>query len=125
MKKIAPYLVVFLFLLVSWEMLTDHGGMAVDFHLDPWDGPLDGLLGLMLAGGGLVISVAVALVVALVVTVVCAGLGVLAVLGVALLVIVVLAAISPLLLPLLIPIGIVWYLASRNRKARAIEHKAV
>ncbi len=121
MKKIAPLLVLFLFTLVVWEAMAGHG-MSFEFDGDHVDGPIGAIVGLMLAGGGLLVALVVALVVTVVVTLVCAGVGLLLVVGPVLLVIVILAAVSPVLLPLLIPIAIIWYFASRNRKPAVKQH---
>ena len=117
MKKFAPLLLLFLVCLVAWEGMLDHGGMSIDFDDEHFDGPIGALVGLTLAGGGVLVGVVVALFVALVVTLVCAGLGLLLVVGTAGLAFVVLAAVSPVLLPLLIPVAIIWYLLTPSRKS--------
>jgi hypothetical protein len=66
----------------------------------------------MLIGGVVVACVAVFL------CLLFAGLGILMVGGMALAAVIVVAAVSPLLLPLLIPIGIYWFFSARSRKQR-------
>lgn len=118
MKKYAPYIILFLFALLLWDVATEPDFMMVDFDGDEIGGPLGALLAVVLAGGGMVIGGVVLLVVGLVLAVVFAGLGVilLGALGVA--AVAVALAISPLLLPLLVPVAIIWFLVARNRKAR-------
>lgn len=115
MKKIAPYIVLFLFALVAWEALVEPYG--VNFVFDG-DGPFEAMLALVLAGGGLVIGVLAAVIAAVVVAVVFAGLGLLAVVGLVLAALVVVAVVAPFLLPVLIPLAIVWFIVSRNRRNR-------
>lgn len=115
MKKIAPYIILFLFALVAWEALVEPYGVNVVFD---GDGPLEAMLAVVLAGGGLVIGVLAALIAAVVVAVVFAGLGLLAVAGLVLAAVVVVAVVAPFLLPVLIPLAIVWFIVSRNRRNR-------
>ena len=124
MKKIAPYIVLFVIAMVFWEYLTDAGGMHVEFDGDEIDGPFGALVGLLAAGGGILIGLVVTAIVGVILAVVFAGVGVLVVGALVVAAIVVAAAVSPLLLPLLIPIAIVWYLASRNRKSRIKQQAA-
>ncbi|SFD03115.1 hypothetical protein [Massilia yuzhufengensis] len=119
MKKYAPYIILFLFALLLWEVATDVGYM--NFHIDgeEFDGPLGALLALLFAGGGTIIAGFVLLVVGVVLAVVFAGLGVLLLGALIVAAVAVALAISPLLLPLLVPLAIIWYLASRNRNRKA------
>ncbi len=119
MKKLLTFALI---LMLACLFLDKIG--ATDMHMqlngDEIDGPLEWLFGLVFAGGGLLIA-AIALVVAAVVTgVVLAGVGVVLVAVVACCVVLALALSTPVLLPLLIPVAIVWLIVSRNRKqARA------
>ncbi|MDQ1920118.1 hypothetical protein [Massilia pseudoviolaceinigra] len=136
MKKYAPLLLLFLFIMVAWEAMVGPSGMSVNIDGDEFNGPGAALVGMLFAGGGLLIAGIVMLFVGVVLALVFAGLGVLAVGGLALGALVlavgglalgalVLAVmVSPLLLPLAIPLAIIWYLASRARKPRA-GHEAV
>jgi hypothetical protein len=118
MKKIAPYIIVFLFALLVWDMYSDFGGMHVDIDGEEYGGPLGALLGLVFAGGGILLGVLAMAVVGVVLALVFAGVGIILVGAFALAAVAVAAALSPLLLPLLLPIAVLWYLASRHRKAR-------
>lgn len=118
MKKIAPYIILFLFALVAWEALVEPYGVNFVFDGDDIDGPFEALLALVFAGGGLVIGVLAAVIAAVVVAVVFAGLGLLAVVGLVLAAVVVVAVVAPFLLPVLIPLAIVWFIVSRSRRNR-------
>ncbi|HEX9171096.1 MAG TPA: hypothetical protein VF861_00375 [Telluria sp.] len=118
MKKIAPYIIAFLFLLLVWDVYSDFGGMNINIDGDQFDGPLGALLGLLFASGGVLIGVIVTVLVAMLLAVVCAGVGIIVVGALAVAAVAVAAAVSPLLLPLLLPLGVIWYLVSRNRRAR-------
>ncbi|NNG24794.1 hypothetical protein [Telluria aromaticivorans] len=117
MKKYVPYLLLFLFALLLWDMATADF-MSVNFDGDEIDGPLGAFLGLVFAGGGAIIGGLVMLVVGAVLAVVFAGLGVILLGALCVAAVAVALAISPLLLPLLVPIAIIWFLASRQRKSR-------
>ena len=115
MKKLLTFVLV---VMLACLFLDKIG--ATDMHMqvngDAIDGPLEWLFGLVFAGGGLLIA-AIALVFAAVVTgVVLAGVGMVVIAVVALCMLLALALSAPVLLPLLIPVAIVWWLVSRNRK---------
>ena len=122
MKKLLTFVLI---LMLACLFLDKIG--ATDMHMqldgDEIDGPLEWLFGLVFAGGGLLIA-ALALVFAAVVTgVILAGVGMVLVVVVACCVVLALALSTPVLLPLLIPVAIVWLLVSRNRKqAQARQH---
>ena len=102
---------------------------ATDMHMqldgDEIDGPLEWLFGLVFAGGGLLIA-ALALVFAAVVTgVILAGVGMALVVVVACCVVLALALSTPVLLPLLIPVAIVWLLVSRNRRQSRAQQQSL
>lgn len=115
MKKYAPYFLLFILSILIWNALFDGSGMSFNIDGEEFEGPVGGLLGVLFAGGGILIGIVVAAFVAIVMAVVFAGVGVIIVAALVMAAIVTVLAVSPLLLPLLIPIAIIWYLASRNR----------
>jgi hypothetical protein len=119
MKKIAPLVILFLFCLLVWNVFFHPHGMTIDFDGDTVDGPLGALLAVLFAGGGLVIAALVMLFVGALLAVVFAGVGVLLAIGLGLGALVLAAVVSPLLLPLLIPAAIIWFLVGRSRRNRA------
>ena len=125
MKKIVPYLVLFLCALLLWDMLFSFGDAS--FHIDgeEFDGPLGALFGILLAGGGTLIGLLVTVVVGAVLAVVLTGVGVVIVGALSIAGLAVTAAIVPFLLPLLLPLALVWYLVSRARRNRAVHKVAV
>lgn len=118
MKKIAPIVILFLFCLLAWNIFVHPSGMTFDVDGEEFDGPLGAVLGLLFAGGGIIIGALVVLFVGAVLAVVFAGVGVLLALGLGLAALVLAAAISPLLLPLVIPAAIIWFVMHRNRRNR-------
>jgi uncharacterized membrane protein YdfJ with MMPL/SSD domain len=92
--------------------------MVVNFDGEEVDGPLGVLLGLVFGGLGMVIAAIAATCAAVFVGFLFASLGVLMVVGLALLGIVLAAVIAPFMLPLLIPAAIIWFIVARNRKQR-------
>jgi hypothetical protein len=125
MKKIAPYLILFLCALLLWDLLFSFGDAS--FHIDgeEFDGPVGAMLGVLLAGGGTLLGLLVALVVGSVLAVVFAGVGIVIVGALAIAGLAVAAAIVPFLIPLLLPLALVWYLVSRARRNRAVQKVAV
>ena len=125
MKKYAPWIVLLVIALATWALFMHADGMTVDIDGEHIDGPLGALLGFLFAGGGMLIAGFVMLVVGAVLAVVFAGVGVilLGVLGVTALALA--AAISPLLLPLLLPAAVIWFLVSRSRKQRTLQEQTV
>jgi hypothetical protein len=119
MKKIAPYLIVFLFALLVWDVAADVGGMYLNIDGEEFDGPLGTLSGFLFASGGALIAVVAMAIVGLVLALVFAGLGLLLLGALAIAAVAVAAAISPLLLPLLLPLALIWYLATRTRRKPA------
>lgn len=118
MKKIAPAVIILLFLLLVWNVFGHSPGMNVDIDGGRFDGPGGALIGLLFAGGGLVIAALVMVFVGAVLAVVFAGVGLLLALGLGLGAVLLALAISPLLLPLLVPLAIVWLLMRRARRNR-------
>lgn len=121
MKKYAPYIILFLVALIAWDMFADVGNFHMDIDGDEFDGPLGALLGLLFGSLGLIIGTVVALCVGALLVVVFAGVGVLLVGALALAACLGLLAVSPLLLPILIPVAIVWFFVSRSRRNRIKE----
>jgi hypothetical protein len=125
MKKIVPYLILFLCALLLWDLLFSFGDAS--FHIDgeEFDGPIGAMLGVLLAGGGTLIGLLVVLVVGVILAVVFAGVGIVIVGALAIAGLAVAAAIVPFLIPLLLPLALVWYLVSRARRNRAVHKVAV
>ena len=114
MKKYAPYIILVLFaalLFNSWG-----NDMTVNFDGDEIDGPLGWMLATLFAGGGTLLAAFITLMVGVLLAVVFAGVGVILLGSLAIGAVVVALAISPLLLPLVIPVALVWYFMSRSRK---------
>jgi len=124
MKKIAPYLILFLCALLLWDLLFTFGDAS--FHIDGEEvgGPLGAMLGILFAGGGTLIGLLVVLVVGVVLAVVFAGVGIVIVGALAIAGLAVAAAIVPFLVPLLLPLAVIWYLVSRARRNRAVQKVA-
>jgi hypothetical protein len=123
MKKIAPFVILFLFCLLAWNVFAHSSGLSFDIDGEEIDGPLGAVLGLLFAGGGIIIAGVVVLFVGAVLAVVFAGVGLLLTLGLGLAALVLAAVISPLLLPILVPAAIIWFFMSRSRrngKAQAV-----
>ncbi len=118
MKKIAPVIILLLCLMLVWNVFADPFPMDFDIDGDVVDGPLGALIGLLFAGGGLIIGGLVVLLVGAVLAVVFAGVGLLLTFALALAFVVVAAALSPLLLPVLIPLAIIWFFMDRARRNR-------
>ncbi|MCA1858214.1 hypothetical protein LE190_20090 [Massilia oculi] len=118
MKKFAPYIILFLFALLLWGVATDADFMTLNIDGEEVGGPLGAFLGMIFAGGGMLIAAVVMLVVAIVLAVVFAGVGVILLGALFVAAAAVALAISPLLLPLLVPVAIIWFLVARSRKAR-------
>jgi hypothetical protein len=125
MKKIAPFLILFLFALLVWKVFTYSSDMTVSFDGDEIGGPLGALLAVLCAGGGTIIAGLAMLVAGGMLALVFAGLGIVLLGGLAIGALAFAAAIAPLLLPLLLPMGVIWYLVSRSRKNRMVREQAV
>lgn len=121
MKKILAFALI---VVLACLFLDKIGSSDMVMHIDgdDIDGPLGALFALVFASGGLLLA-AVALVCAAVVAgVVLAGVGLFLVAAVAACMVLALALTAPVLLPLLIPVAIVWLLVSRSRKQQARQH---
>ena len=127
MKKLLAVTLIVLLAIAAFNSLDGWGhGFHVNVGDDEFDGPLGWLLGVVFAGGGLLIAAVVLTCVALLVGLLFAGLGVLMVVGLAALAIALCAALSPLLMPVAIVVGIVWFFNRRNRQRReALKEAAV
>jgi hypothetical protein len=126
MKKTATFLIVFLFALLLWNVFAfGLGDMSVNIDGDEFDGPLGALLSMLFAGGGTLLAVLVMAVVGVVLAVVFAGVGIILLGGLGIGAVVLALAISPLLLPLLVPLAVIWYLCKRSSKNRMVREQAV
>jgi hypothetical protein len=121
MKKSAAFVILFLFALLVWNVFSYSGDMAFHVDGDEINGPLEALLGVLFAGGGLLLAGVIVVVVGAILAVVFAGVGILCLAGLALGAVVVALAISPLLLPLVVLGMIVWWLGGRSRKNRSMQ----
>jgi hypothetical protein len=124
MKKIAPFILLFLFAAVLWNVFADMHGTVFDIDGDEIDGPAGALLGLLFAGGGTLLAAGIMVLVGVVLAVVFAGVGILLLGGLMLAAFCVALAVSPLLLPLLLPLALIWYLVSRARRPRVVLEKS-
>ena len=123
-KKLVFAAFIVLLAACAWQSVFGDG-MHVNIDGDEIDGPVGFLLGTLFAGGGLLIAAVAVTCATVFVGVLFAGLGILMISGMVLLAVVVAAAVSPLLLPLLIPVGIYWIFRNRSRKQHqhaALEH---
>lgn len=120
MKKTAAIIILFLFALLVWNVFT-FGDSVVNIDGEDIGGPLGALLATFFAGGGLLLAGVIMLFVGAVLAVVFAGVGVLCIGGLAVGACVLALMVSPLLLPLLIPVAIVWFFVSRSRKHRVMQ----
>ena len=128
MKKLLTVTILVLLFIAACNAFDSPWGH--DFHVnvdgDEFGGPFGWVLSVLLAGGGLLVGAVVVLCVAILVGLLFAGLGVLVVFGLAAVGVALAAALSPLLLPLAIVIGLVWYFNRRGRqRAAAMKEAAV
>lgn len=125
MKTTVKIIILFLAAVLLWNIFTDSFDvMTVNVDGEEYGGPLGWLVGLVFAGGGMLIATVVMLFVGLVLAVVFAGVGVIVMGALGVAAGAVLLAVAPLLLPLLIPVAIIWYLVSRSRKDRVVLEKS-
>ncbi|NIA54600.1 hypothetical protein HAV22_13240 [Massilia sp. TW-1] len=120
MKKTAAIIILFLFAMLVWNVFT-FGDSVVNIDGEDIGGPLGALLATFFAGGGLLLAGVIMLFVGGVLAVVFAGVGILCIGGLAIGACVLALMVSPLLLPLLVPVAIVWWLVSRSRKHRVMQ----
>lgn len=125
MKKATAFIVLSLCALLVWGAVAYHSGMTVDIDGDHIDGPFGAMLAMLLAGGGSLLAGVIMLLVGALLAVVFASVGIVLVGAIGLGALVLALAISPLLLPALVPLAVIWYLVSRSRKHRMIREQAV
>ena len=116
-KKLLAAAIVFVLALSLWDSVLGNN-MHINIDGDEFDGPLGALFGLVLAGGGILIAAVAVTCAAVFVGVLCAGIGMVLVSALVLAAVIVLAAMSPLLLPMLIPVGLYWIFTARARRQR-------
>jgi len=119
-KVIALTLLLLFFCTIAAWISIDANDLVVTVGDSDFDGPLGALLGTVIAGGVFAIMAVVMTFVAVLVGFMMAGVGVLVILALALAAVVTMAAVSPLLLPLMIPFGIYWLMKRRSRKQQAV-----
>jgi hypothetical protein len=129
MKKTAAFIVLFLFALLVWDVAASgfgfgFGDTVVNIDGDEFHGPLGALLATLFTGGGLLLAGTIMLCVGAVLAVVFAGVGLLCIGGLAVGAFALALLVSPLLLPLLVPVAIVWFLVGRSRKQRIMQQPA-
>jgi hypothetical protein len=124
MKKIAPFILLFLFAAIFWNVFAASHGVSFNIDGDEFDGPAGALFGLLLAGGGTLLAACIMAIVGVVLVVVFAGVGIVLLSALVLAALCVAAAVAPLLLPLLLPIALIWYLVSRSRRPRVVLEKS-
>lgn len=128
MKKVlALTLLLFFCGMVAAWFVIDANDVLVTVGDEDFDGPLGTLIGTVVAGGVFALLAVVMTLVAVIMAFVMAGVGVLVVLCLAFAAVVTMAAVSPLLLPLLIPFAIYWWMKRRDSRkpaapAPALEH---
>ena len=125
MKKSAAIVILFLFALLLWSAFADGGNMVVDIDGEHIDGPFGALVGMLFAGGGVLLAGAIVLMVGALLAVVFAGVGVVVVGALGFAAVAVALAMSPLLLPLLLPLAVIGWLAGRSRRQRMTREQAV
>ena len=116
-KKLILAALIFLLAVLAWQSIFGDS-LNINIDGDEIDGPLGAVLAVLFGGAGMLIGGVVVVCVAIFLCLLFAGLGILMVGGMALAAVLVVAAVSPLLLPLLIPIGIYWFFSARARKQR-------
>jgi hypothetical protein len=124
MKKLAVAIIIFLIAAMAFDMFTDLPGMHVEWDGEHVGGPMGAVIGLVAGGLGMLIAIVVVAFVGIVLALVFAGLGLMALVGLAIGAVVLAAVISPLLLPILVPAAIIWFLVSRSRKQKAAAAQA-
>lgn len=125
MKKVfALTLLLLLACMIAAWISIDARDLVVTVGDSDYDGPLGALLGTLIAGGALALAAVVTAFVVVLVGFMMAGVGVIVILSLALAAVVTMAAVSPLLLPLLLPFGIYWLMKRRSRKPAvpALQH---
>ncbi|MES2262889.1 MAG: hypothetical protein V4724_30570 [Pseudomonadota bacterium] len=124
MKKLLSIAIIAALIVFIWHGL-DGGGMHVNLDGDEIGGPLGTLLGMLFAGGGLIVGAIAIVCAAVFVGFLFAGLGLLMVFGLTLLAVLLAALVAPFTLPLLIPAAIAWFIISRRNRAKHLQMKAM
>jgi hypothetical protein len=125
MKNSVAFILLFLFAVLAWNLSNYGGDMMFSVDGDDAGGPLGALLGVLFAGGGIVLAGVILLVVGAILALVFAGVGIVCMGALACAALVAALAVAPFLLPLLLPVAVVWYLASRSRRQRTVRGQAV
>ena len=118
MKKFAAVAILVLLAMAVWSLAFDAGDVHVMLGDEQLEGPLAAFVGVVAGGIGMLVAAVVLVFVGVLLALVFAGVGVMAIVGLAVGAIALAVAVSPLMLPLLIPAAIVWFVMKR-RKARA------
>jgi hypothetical protein len=114
-RKLALLFALLMITFLFWPVLAAHYGVSITVNGRSITGPFDALIAL----GGLIITLVILLCVAILVALVLAGVGLL-VLGCLALVGLILAVVAfPFLLPILIPLFIIWLICSIARSIKA------
>ena len=119
MKKVALSALLILAAMSVAGALAHGTGAHIVFDGADLGGPFGAFIGALAAGSGIVIAGAVMLLVAALLTLIFAGVGVAVVCVLCVAAALVLLSLAPLLLPVLIPLGIVWLLVGRSRRREA------
>lgn len=125
MKKTAAFIILFLFVVLLWSAFAYNGNMVFDIDGDRIDGPFGALLAMLFAGGGTLLAGVIMLAVGALLAVIFASVGIVLVGALGLGAVVLALAISPLLLPVLLPLAVIWWLVGRSRKHRMVREQAV
>jgi hypothetical protein len=118
MRKLLPFIILFIVAMLVWDAAFDPFHMTVGLDDADFDGPVGALIAAALAGGGLLIGFVVVVVVAVVLAVVFAGVGVVVFGALVLAALIGALALMPVMLPVLIPVAVIWYLMMRDRNSR-------
>jgi hypothetical protein len=124
MKKIAPFILLFLFAAILWNVFANAHGMSFNIDGDEVDGPIGAMFAVLFAGGGALLAAFILVVVGVVLAVVFAGVGVIVLGALMMAAVCVAVAVSPLLLPLLLPLALIWFWMSRSRRQRVVLEKS-
>ncbi len=114
-RKLAIALAVLMLVIVGWALFAESNAVTIVINGQEVSGPLKGAIGI----GGLVVALIALACAAILLAFVFAGIGVI-VLGIVVLAGLVLAMLAfPFLLPVLIPLAIVWAFVALVRRSKA------
>ena len=114
-RKLAIALAVLMLVIVGWALFAESNAVTIVINGQEVSGPLKGAIGI----GGLVVALIALVCAAILLAFVFAGIGVI-VLGLVVLAGLVLAMLAfPFLLPVLIPLAIVWAFVALVRRSKA------